>query len=247
MRRRSSPRPAGPRPPAPRRSERRQRQPSKPSGWHAPRGSTLNVRRSAQQTALVGGAARGRHRPRQNRPRHPGGWRERRARWCRRATHAVARPWRRRRISGRLCTCPPTRSGTRSSMTVGWPCRPRWSMSPASRRPPTHPLPHPRRAIPAPRTAGPSGRLLAVGGTRGPPADAGRLATAPLAQRQSNGLLIRRFWVRIPGGAPRPPAAGDPAARRPCRRAGRRSDEWAGLDPGLMGAGSVVKGGRLVQ
>ena len=26
---------------------------------------------------------------------------------------------------------------------------------------------------------------------------------APLAQRQSNGLLIRRFWVRIPGGAPR--------------------------------------------
>ena len=24
---------------------------------------------------------------------------------------------------------------------------------------------------------------------------------APLAQRQSNGLLIRRFWVRIPGGA----------------------------------------------
>ena len=25
---------------------------------------------------------------------------------------------------------------------------------------------------------------------------------APLAQRQSNGLLIHRFWVRIPGGAP---------------------------------------------
>jgi hypothetical protein len=25
---------------------------------------------------------------------------------------------------------------------------------------------------------------------------------APLAQRQSNGLLIRRFWVRNPGGAP---------------------------------------------
>ena len=25
---------------------------------------------------------------------------------------------------------------------------------------------------------------------------------APLAQRQSNGLLIRRFWVQIPGGAP---------------------------------------------
>ena len=24
---------------------------------------------------------------------------------------------------------------------------------------------------------------------------------APLAQRQSNGLLIRRFWVQIPGGA----------------------------------------------
>ena len=29
----------------------------------------------------------------------------------------------------------------------------------------------------------------------------GRIA-APLAQWQSNGLLIRRFWVRIPGGAP---------------------------------------------
>ena len=28
------------------------------------------------------------------------------------------------------------------------------------------------------------------------------LAAAPLAQRQSNGLLIRRFWVRNPGGAP---------------------------------------------
>ncbi len=26
---------------------------------------------------------------------------------------------------------------------------------------------------------------------------------APLAQRQSNGLLIRRFWVRNPGGAPK--------------------------------------------
>ncbi len=29
------------------------------------------------------------------------------------------------------------------------------------------------------------------------------LGDAPLAQRQSNGLLIRRFWVRNPGGAPR--------------------------------------------
>jgi hypothetical protein len=28
-----------------------------------------------------------------------------------------------------------------------------------------------------------------------------RSATAPLAQWQSNGLLIRRFWVRVPGGA----------------------------------------------
>src|SRR3954453_1239286 len=27
------------------------------------------------------------------------------------------------------------------------------------------------------------------------------LGDAPLAQRQSNGLLIRRFWVRNPGGA----------------------------------------------
>src|SRR5262245_25096616 len=38
------------------------------------------------------------------------------------------------------------------------------------------------------------------------PAGEGRLLPspvhlAPLAQRQSNGLLIRRFWVRIPGGA----------------------------------------------
>jgi hypothetical protein len=30
---------------------------------------------------------------------------------------------------------------------------------------------------------------------------------APLAQWQSNGLLIRRFWVRIPGGVPGPSAA----------------------------------------
>jgi hypothetical protein len=30
-----------------------------------------------------------------------------------------------------------------------------------------------------------------------------RPSNAPLAQWQSNGLLIRRFWVRIPGGAPR--------------------------------------------
>ena len=29
-----------------------------------------------------------------------------------------------------------------------------------------------------------------------------RRSDAPLAQRQSNGLLIRRFWVRNPGGAP---------------------------------------------
>ena len=28
------------------------------------------------------------------------------------------------------------------------------------------------------------------------------LSGAPLAQRQSNGLLIRRFRVQIPGGAP---------------------------------------------
>ena len=40
------------------------------------------------------------------------------------------------------------------------------------------------------------------------PADAARVLAsargdAPLAQRQSNGLLIRRFWVRNPGGAQR--------------------------------------------
>ncbi len=39
---------------------------------------------------------------------------------------------------------------------------------------------------------------------RTPGRDRGRVARrpAPLAQRQSNGLLIRRFRVRIPGGAP---------------------------------------------
>ena len=38
------------------------------------------------------------------------------------------------------------------------------------------------------------------------PADAPTLSGAPLAQRQSNGLLIRRFRVQIPRGAPESPA-----------------------------------------
>ena len=38
---------------------------------------------------------------------------------------------------------------------------------------------------------------------------------APLAQRQSNGLLIRRFWVRIPGGAPRRHRTGEARIERP--------------------------------
>src|SRR3954447_12822603 len=45
-----------------------------------------------------------------------------------------------------------------------------------------------------------------VGGTQVPLHCSGPgfcLGDAPLAQRQSNGLLIRRFWVRNPGGAPR--------------------------------------------
>ena len=37
---------------------------------------------------------------------------------------------------------------------------------------------------------------------------------APLAQWQSNGLLIRRFWVRIPGGAPERPGQRHLADRR---------------------------------
>ena len=35
-----------------------------------------------------------------------------------------------------------------------------------------------------------------------PSGDAAVARSAPLAQRQSNGLLIRRFRVRIPRGAP---------------------------------------------
>src|SRR3954466_16047885 len=45
----------------------------------------------------------------------------------------------------------------------------------------------------------------AVGGTQVPLHCSGPgfcPGDAPLAQRQSNGLLIRRFWVRNPGGAP---------------------------------------------
>ncbi len=46
--------------------------------------------------------------------------------------------------------------------------------------------------------------ILDVGGSNplGHPAEAPVVwRGAPLAQRQSNGLLIRRFRVRIPGGA----------------------------------------------
>jgi hypothetical protein len=53
---------------------------------------------------------------------------------------------------------------------------------------------------------GPSGLLAdgvataGVGDAAGPSLHCGS-AIAPLAQWQSNGLLIRRFWVRVPGGA----------------------------------------------
>jgi hypothetical protein len=53
----------------------------------------------------------------------------------------------------------------------------------------------PRRSPQAGALAGK--RLANQGGSR-----LGFVVHAPLAQRQSNGLLIRRFWVRIPGGAP---------------------------------------------
>ena len=53
----------------------------------------------------------------------------------------------------------------------------------------------PRRS---PQVAG-GGRRFVPYTAAAPP----RRSDAPLAQRQSNGLLIRRFWVRNPGGAQR--------------------------------------------
>ena len=58
----------------------------------------------------------------------------------------------------------------------------------------------------APEVAGssPVGHPLAPGGASTVFASPGVVfeVHAPLAQRQSNGLLIRRFRVQIPGGAP---------------------------------------------
>ena len=59
---------------------------------------------------------------------------------------------------------------------------------------------------------------------------------APLAQWQSNGLLIRRFWVRIPGGAPhsdflRGSACGFSPGCRPCRRRARARSSFAPSKP----------------
>ena len=68
---------------------------------------------------------------------------------------------------------------------------------------------------------------------------------APLAQRQSNGLLIRRFWVRNPGGAHRPQVdAGDVdlarsiPARRPSRGPSRRirRNDIPDRNPGRSGS-----------
>ncbi len=61
---------------------------------------------------------------------------------------------------------------------------------------------------------------------------------APLAQRQSNGLLIRRFWVRIPGGAPHhrsSDAAGSSQARpRPIGTSTGRCDARTTCCPVLI-------------
>ena len=60
--------------------------------------------------------------------------------------------------------------------------------------------------IPEAAGSNPVGHPRRPGTGRNPPpvprASASVITDAPLAQRQSNGLLIRRFWVRIPGGAP---------------------------------------------
>src|SRR3954447_9854422 len=65
-----------------------------------------------------------------------------------------------------------------------------------------------------------------VGGTQVPLHCSGpgfSLGDAPLAQRQSNGLLIRRFWVRNPGGAPK-------ITQVPASRAGVQAHTWSQLD-----------------
>ena len=71
----------------------------------------------------------------------------------------------------------------------------------------------------------------------------GRVAacSAPLAQRQSNGLLIRRFRVRIPGGAPR--CRGIPALRAgPTRGPGCRGSRVGGGSGGF----GLARGGDRV-
>ena len=64
-----------------------------------------------------------------------------------------------------------------------------------------------------------------------------RLATAPLAQWQSNGLLIRRFWVRLPGGAPQNTSFGCSTAPTSTTRSSPPSSSSAPL-PGCAGANS---------
>ncbi len=69
------------------------------------------------------------------------------------------------------------------------------------------------------------------------PADAPTLSDAPLAQRQSNGLLIRRFRVQIPRGAPAQ-SPGESVARGALRVSelhGRRSNTDTPFDtPGCV-------------
>ena len=60
------------------------------------------------------------------------------------------------------------------------------------------------------------------------PRGTGTLSAAPLAQRQSIGLLSRRFWVRIPGGAPRVTAGG-----RVDDRMGGRMRDGTGVTEGI--------------
>src|SRR3954469_2596173 len=75
-----------------------------------------------------------------------------------------------------------------------------------------------------------------LGGTQVPLHCSGpgsRLGDAPLAQRQSNGLLIRRFWVRNPGGAPLAVGVVCVNWQQVClgvAAAGRNIDVWATAD-----------------
>ena len=79
-----------------------------------------------------------------------------------------------------------------------------------------------------------------------------RRGDAPLAQRQSNGLLIRRFWVRNPGGAPRMGRSETISDRQsPVGWWGFRRDAWccsgAGCDAGGWAGVSVARGVEVRQ